>query len=120
VSRAGGATRFDATLTLPPERWKRIGKAGAAKGYRLTKAGAVTRVVVKPGKLLKVVGKGEALGIALDANPDPVAVELRLGARSYCLAFPNGTFAAGKRYRAKSAPAPTACASPSGAFLAPD
>jgi hypothetical protein len=117
VSRADGVTRFDTTITLPAERWQRLGKPGAGKGYRLRKAAPVTQVVVKPGKLVKVTGKGEALGVALDANPDPVSVELRLGARSYCLAFPNGTFKAGTRYRAKSAPAPAECASPSGAFL---
>jgi hypothetical protein len=114
-----GTAGFDSTYPLPGARWKRLGREGANKGYKLTRATPVSQVLVKAGKLIKVLGKG-ALDTPLATSPDPVSVELTLGGRRYCLEFGGGTFKEGKKYLAKNAPAPGACpppGSPSGAFL---
>lgn len=58
------------------------------KGYRLRGAGPITRALVVGRKLLKVAGMGLALEHRIgDTAPGPVAVELSLGSRSYCLEF---------------------------------
>jgi hypothetical protein len=118
----GGSLRvrggsFDTTYDLPASGWKYQGKAGQGKGYKFAKGAAIKSVLVKSGKLLRIIGKGSGLGHDLTTNPDPVGVTLTLGARTYCLSF-GGTvqFKDGTKFLAKGAPAPAAC-SPSGAFL---
>jgi hypothetical protein len=110
-SASGG---FDKTYDLPALNWHLKGKPGKNKGYKLKSADPIKTVLVKLGKSLKVVAKGEALAHTLDADPNPVHVELRLGAQVYCLTFGGQTkFKAGKMYMAKKAKAPDAC--PTGA-----
>ena len=118
----GGALRvrggsFDDTYELPSSGWKYQGKAGQGKGYKFAKGAAIKSVIVKSGKLVRVIGKGSGLGHDLATNPDPVDVTLTLGDRKYCMRF-GGTvqFKDGTKFLGKSAPAPAAC-SPSGAFL---
>jgi hypothetical protein len=120
---AGGSLRirgagFDDTYELPASGWKYQGKEGAGKGYRFAKGAAVKSVLVKPGKTIRILGKGSALGHSLATNPAPVDVTLRLGDRRYCMRF-GGTiqFKDGTKLLAKSAPAPGDCGSPSGAFV---
>jgi hypothetical protein len=121
----GGALRvvsvsadFDTTYQLPASGWKYQGKAGQGKGYKFTGSGAIKSVVVKTGKLARVIGKGSSLGHTLAANPDPVAVILELGAQAYCGRFGGSSqFKPQTKYLATSAPAPAECGSPSGAFL---
>ncbi len=113
-SSAGG---FDADYALPASGWKLIGKAGQGKGYKFKGASGIKSVVVKSGKII-AVGKGSALDHSLVSNPDPVSVVLELGEQHYCARFGGSPkFTAGKKYLAKSAPAPSECGSPSGAFL---
>jgi polyvinyl alcohol dehydrogenase (cytochrome) len=101
---------FDATNNLPAIGWKTIGLAGQIKGYQFTsKTGPIKHVVVRPGKQVKVTGRG-AFTQTLSTNPDPVDVVLRMGAKRFCMTFGGTeTFQANKRYRAKSAPAPSSC-----------
>lgn len=121
----GGALRvasergdFDTTYQLPASGWKYVGRAGQGRGYKFRGSGAIKSVVVKPGKLARVIGRGASLEHTLAANPNPVAVVLELGAQAYCGRFGGATeFTAGTKYLAKSAPAPAECGSPSGAFL---
>jgi hypothetical protein len=115
VSTPGG---FDTTYDLPASGWRYQGKAGQGKGYKFTGSGAIKSVLVKPGKLARVIGNGSSLGHTLETDPDPVAVVLELGAQPYCGRF-GGTpdFTEGTKFLAKSAPAPATCGSPSGAFL---
>ena len=102
---------------LPASGWKYQGKAGQNKGYKFKGTRAIKSIIVKKGKLLNIVGKGDGLAQNLSTDPKPVKLTLQLGARKYCLEF-GGTiqYKAGTKFLAKSAPAPTAC-SPSGAFV---
>src|SRR6266850_1720343 len=105
--------RFDSTDNLPPAGWKTIGAPGQNKGYRFTsKTGPINQVLVIPGRQVKVMGKA-AFTATLSANPNPVEVVPRTGARRYCLEFGDGTrFQASRRFSATSAPAPASCPAP--------
>jgi hypothetical protein len=112
--RSTGGDPFDATYPLPAERWEAIGAPGAGKGYKYTDralaAGPVKVAIVRSGKLAKAVAKGAALVHALGGDPEPVAVELRIGGHAFCLGFGGTTsFTPGKLFKAKDAPAPGAC-----------
>jgi hypothetical protein len=105
----GGA--FTGMHTLEGE-WKTLGKPEAAKGYKWkSKSGPVRLVLVKNGKLLKAKAAGAQVGFDLDDDPNPVTVEVTIGARRYCLEFggPDPKFKADRKYVAKKAPAPGAC-----------
>ena len=106
-SNAGG---FAATHPLVGA-WKYVGRVGQNKGYKWKSGTSPIRsVVIKSGKLV-IVGRGTGLGFDLDDDPNPVRVELTLGARVYCLEFGGAAprFKVGKLYAAKRAPAPPAC-----------
>ena len=108
--RTATGDRFDSTYNLPPAGWSTIGAPGHNKGYRFTsKKGPINRVMVIPGRLVKVTGRG-AFTATLSTNPDPVDVALRTGARRYCMEF-GGTarFQANERFSTASAPAPASC-----------
>jgi hypothetical protein len=107
VSTAGDG--FDDTYPLAAAGWKRLGRAGANKGYRFG-PGAGVKVRVKSGKLLKIVAKGPALGHSLGADPNPIDVVLTTGTERFCLRFGGTvTFVPGKRFLATNAPAPGSC-----------
>jgi hypothetical protein len=107
ASTAGG---FDDTYVLAGS-WQYIGRPGQNRGYRWrSRTAPITAVVVKPGRSIRVVGKGSALGHDLNDDPNPVAVVLMLGSRKLCLTFGGTTeFLAHRRYVAMRAPAPAAC-----------
>jgi hypothetical protein len=117
----------DATFDIPAEQWEYVLKkaptsgggggyypyavpVGTLLGYRIHKTGPVTSLQVKGGKKLKIVARGDELGMALAADPSPVLLELRLGAERYCLEFGGSTtFSVSKKLQAKNAPAAAAC-----------
>ena len=107
-SAAGGfATRHDLAGA-----WAYVGKVGQNKGYKWKSGSAPIRsIVIKRAKLLKVAGRGAALGFDLDANPNPVRVQLGIGGQLYCFEFDGEVvaFKTGTRYVAKRAGAPGAC-----------
>jgi len=114
---AGGSLRivgtgFERSFSLPPDAWRHLSSKKPEKGYRLRGASPVSAIVVKPGKLVKIAARGDALGIPLDADVAPVLVELRIGGRRYCFEF-GGTvkWKAGKQWAATKAPAASACPS---------
>ena len=108
VSTAGDG--FGTTYPLPASGWRYVGARGAQRGYRLTHQGPIRTVLFQPGRTLRILGRGTALGHSLRSNPNPVAIVLTLGAQQYCLAFRGeATFTAGRRFTAARAPAPTAC-----------
>jgi len=103
-------TFFDLRFDLPADRWRYIGKSGAAKGYKLKRTKPVKSLVVKPGKQIKIALKAKDLGVLLDATPFPMHVVLTLGEQQYCMSFGgDATFTVGKKYVAVSAPAPAVC-----------
>ena len=102
---------FDAIYPLLPSDWKAIGKPKAIKGYRFKGgSGPIKLILVKAGKLVKIIGKGAELRQSLALDPQPVNVVLTTGAARYCMSFGGTpTFTAGKRFLATNAPAPTVC-----------
>jgi hypothetical protein len=107
VSSSGG---FDVEYDLPASRWKHLRRAGAGKGYRFRRLSPIKSIVVKPGKLVKIVANGPELTLPLNVDPGPVRVILRLGEHRYCFEFGGEvTFREARLFRAKRAPAPTAC-----------
>jgi uncharacterized delta-60 repeat protein len=104
-----GGDGFDDTYDLPMERWRYLGKPTLGRGYRVRPVGPIRSIVVKPGKLLRLSGRGRQLGHSLGAEPAAVSVVLTLGAQRYCLTFADGTFRAGRRFVAQDAPAPAGC-----------
>ena len=117
---AGGSLRvvgtgFDETYPLPAANWLPIGQPADQKGFKYKDgkrlAGPVKSAQVKTQKLIKASGKGSALDLALGAtSPDPVTVELSIGARRYCATFGGEIkFTASKSFSAKLAPTPSSC-----------
>lgn len=102
---------FDAIYPLLPSDWKAIGKPKAIKGYRFKGgSGPIKLILVKAGKLVKIIGKGAQLQQSLALDPQPVNVVLTTGAARYCMSFGGTpTFTAGKRFLATNAPAPAVC-----------
>ena len=112
---AAGGDGFDDTYGLPAEQWRYLlkkskGSVGTVAGYKFRKGDPITTILVKPGKQIRIGGKGTALGHTLGGDPRPVLVELRLGAERYCFAF-GGTvkFTTDKKFLAKAAPAAASC-----------
>jgi hypothetical protein len=92
--------------------WKYVGKVGRNKGYKWkSSSSAIRTVVVKRRKLVKIVGRGAALGFDLDTNPDPLRVGLQLGGHLYCFEFGGEkvTFKLNESFKAKRATPPATC-----------
>src|SRR5262249_54683472 len=115
-SAAGNS--FDGSYDLPASNWSYLGRPGSRTGYRYralrsataTTAPAIQTVMLKPGKLLKITGKGAALSIDLTQEPEPVDLRLRIGDYLFCMRFGGKTkFSDGKRFTAINAPAPRRC-----------
>jgi len=109
------AGAFDECYPLPKDNWEVIGKLTDHKGFKYKDSkllvGPVKSAQVKTNKLLKVSGKGSALGFSLGTiSPDPVTVILSIGTRRYCATFGGTTkFTASKSFSAKLAPTPSSC-----------
>jgi len=115
----GGSLRlrsgtFDVTYALPSGSWGLNGSAGEDKGYKFkSSTGPIASVTLKPGKQLKVKGKG-GLGTPLASDPRPIDVVVQTGTRRYCAQFgsPDGgavTVKIGKQFEARNAPPPRSC-----------
>jgi hypothetical protein len=119
--RVGAGTAFDTTYPLAPANWQALKTKDPTRGWKYTKGIPIKKVLVKPGKSIKIVGKGGELEHTLATDPRPVDVVLTIGQQRYCWTFGGDVrFKEGKRYLAKNAGAPGACppaGSVSGAFL---
>lgn len=108
--RIASGNGFDTTIALPASAWRRLGKPSKPKGFVLRRTDAVRLLLVKPGKVLKLLAGGSGIAVPLATTPDPVDVTLTLGSERYCLRF-GGTpkFKAGARFVSKAAAAPASC-----------
>ena len=112
------------TYSLPSGNWKGLGNPAGDKGYKYKGAGTPSdpcKVVLIKTNIVKAVckGAGVTLTTPVTAPPAEVAVNLSSGpGTSYCAEF-GGTEVKNTSniFKRKDAPAPSACSSPSGAFL---
>jgi hypothetical protein len=109
---------------LPAGKWKGLGKPAGATGYKYSdpdqQAGPCKRALLKPGKLFKVVCKGNLITYALSPAPQgSMALTLRFGSSGaqFCAEYAGAAVkkdvaAAGGKvgvFKAKDAPPPVAC-----------
>jgi hypothetical protein len=116
---AGGPVR---RFPLAAEFWKPLKAKKPERGCRYRKGPIVVTVLVKAGKVLKVVANGDDLGVPLTTDPRPVRIEIRHGDVRHCAEFggEKGKHVPDKKLLAKRAAVAAACpgdASPSGAFV---
>jgi hypothetical protein len=112
VTAAGGG--FDATYDLAAASWSYLGRSGANLGYRFRERGGsspVRSIIVRQRGTSKLSVSWSGTAPSLAQNPSPLRVELTLGGARHCMAF-GGTvsFVQDKRFSARNAPAPAACA----------
>jgi hypothetical protein len=105
---AGGAVR---RIPLLAPLWTPLKAKRPARGCRSRKGPVATTVLVKTGTMLKVVARGDDLGVPLATDPRPVRIEVRHGAIRHCFEF---TSATGKhrpdaKLTGRRAPTATAC-----------
>jgi glucose/arabinose dehydrogenase len=103
---------FDLTYPLPMGNFDYLGDPGDNEGYKYRDRdlsdGPIKALTIKNGKLVRIVGRGTALGHALTTNPVPVNVVLTLAGRTHSMRFGGSVkFERNARYRAKNAAAPT-------------
>ena len=116
------------TYSLPSANWKGLGNPAGSKGFKYKGTGSLTdpcKVVLIKTKIVKAVckGAGVTLSTPVSAQPAVVAVNLSSGpGTSYCAEFGGteikNTTSLMKRKDATTPP--SACSSPSGAFLDTD
>jgi hypothetical protein len=115
------------TYSLPAAGWKGLGNPPGDKGFKYKGAGSGSDpckvVLVKP-KLVKAVCKGVGVTLTTPVTTPPaeVAVNLSVGTgTSYCAEF-GGTEIRNTAnvMKRQDSTAPSACSSPSGAFLETD
>jgi hypothetical protein len=116
------------TFSLPAANWKGLGNPAGTKGFKYKGAGSLTdpcKVVLIKTKIVKAVCKGAGVTMTtpVTAQPAVVAVNLSSGpGTSYCAEF-GGTEIKNTSTLLKRKDAttlPSACSSPSGAFLDTD
>ena len=115
---AGGSLRvrttvrdtFDMQFLLPASAWRTIGRPEEPRGYRFRTDGPIRSITIKSGGRLRIAGSGADLALSLQTDPNPVVVELAIGARRYCMEFGgDATFKPGRRFVARAAFAPAQC-----------
>jgi len=109
---AVGGDAFSQTYPLPPANWQLLLQQQPGRGvfYR-ARGGPVSKVRFVAGKKLLLVGKSPDLQQTLGSEPSQIQVELRIGARRYCLVFGGDRkqFIPDARLILTNAPRPTAC-----------
>ena len=104
---------FDQRFELPRRNWDYIKQPEDNRGFRYrerTRDPAIRSVVVRDGRLTKIVGNAASELTSLANDPGPVEVSLILGNQRYCMAFGGDvSFDPERRFIAIDAPAPGAC-----------
>jgi hypothetical protein len=116
------------TYALPFGGWKGLGNPAGSKGFKYKGAGTGSdpcKVVLIKTKIVKAVckGSGVTLTVPVTAPPAEVAINLSVGTgTSYCVEFGGNEIKNNTTLvKRKDATAlPSACSSPSGAFLDSD
>jgi len=118
-----GGDAGDDTYSLPAANWSRIpsNPLSTLRGFRYQGARTLTdpcRLVLVRERRVKAICVRQGMSLTPPFNGDLAAV-LTVGSASkrYCAQFGGFTSLNDHRLRRKGAPAPGACASPSGAFL---
>ena len=120
IKDMGGASPTN-TYNLAAAKWKGLGNPAGSKGYKYKGSGTPgdpCLVVMLKTNLVKFVCKGADVTAATPAFTGDSAITITSGPDNICAQFGGQTVknVAGQLKR-KGAPAPGACASPSGAFL---
>jgi hypothetical protein len=117
-------TQESETYNLPSGHWQGLGNPAGSRGYKYKDRdqvnGPCKRVIVKPGKLVKAVCKGDQIGYTLDeATQGRMSVALSAGSLRWCYVFggtllkDQGTAVNGNGlFKAKDAPAAGVCPLP--------
>ena len=104
---------FDLRFDLPKANWNYLRAPEDDRGYKYrdrSRVASIHAVIVKDGRLTKIIGGGPDLQASLANDPNPVDVSLIIGNQRYCMSFGGATtFDAGRRFLAEDAPAPGAC-----------
>jgi Tol biopolymer transport system component len=120
------STKETAVLPLPATFWQGVGNPPGSRGYKYSDAGhvagACSKVLLKPRKLLKALCRGSQIAFTLNETPGQGSLAVKFtsgsgsGTLSSCLSF-GGTIIADApvvgnstgQFRAKDAPAPLVC-----------
>ena len=104
---------FDLRFDLPKANWNYLRAPEDDRGYSYrdrSRFASIHAVIVKDGRLTKIIGGGPDLQASLANDPNPVDVSLIIGNQRYCMSFGGATtFDASRRFLATDAPAPGAC-----------
>lgn len=112
------------TYALPAAGWKGLGNPPGSKGYKYKGTGGAgdpCKVVLVKEKIIKAVCKGADVTLVTPVTVPPAVVAVNIEAGStnnYCAEF-GGTEVKNQAglLKRKASTAPSACSSPSGAFL---
>jgi glucose/arabinose dehydrogenase len=81
---AGGGVR---RIPLLAQLWKPLKAKRPERGCKYRRGPIAMTVLVKAGTMLKVVARGDDLGVPLATDPRPVRIEVRHGAARHCVEF---------------------------------
>jgi hypothetical protein len=84
---AVGAGSSPLRFPLEASQWKPINAKKPEKGCKYRKGPVVATVLLKTGKVLKIVAQATDVGVPLATDPRPVRIELRHGDVRHCLEF---------------------------------
>jgi hypothetical protein len=110
VAEGGGG--YARSIVLEATGWKPISHKHPERGCKYRKGDVAATVILKTGKMLKVITDFTDLGFPLDADPRPVRIEVRHGDIRHCLRFDpsdKGKFKAGKMLLSKNRAPADAC-----------
>ena len=106
---------FEDSYNLPSTNWGALLKKGVVAGWKYSDKegvnGPIFSALLKDG-ILKLNGKGAALGHSLATEPADVTVVFESGSDAFCVGVGDGsktTFKIEKTYKAVKNPAPASC-----------
>jgi hypothetical protein len=112
VIESVGAGAPPARFVLDAALWRPIKAKRPEKGCKYRKGPVALTVLLKAGKVLKVVADADDLGVPLATDPRPVRIAIRHGAVRHCVELPAGgpgSFKENKKLLTKGADAASAC-----------